>query len=126
MSLVFGSLFTLDGNGSVEEGSWNAPVQRNSAFGVPGSTVLTGARTDRPISFDVWIYNSFATEADLITAVDAVNAEQNEETTLTVDSQSYGRCLFDGLVPRRPRPRISSPNLGWLWIGQARFTQLEP
>jgi hypothetical protein len=126
MALVFGSKFTLNGNGSASEGPWNAPVQRNSAFGVPGSTVLTGARTDRSLVFDVWIYNSFATETDLKAAVDAVEAVQNEETTLTVDSQSYGRCLFDGLAPRQPRARINSPNLGWLWVGQARFTQLQP
>lgn len=126
MALVFGSIFTLNGNGAVDEGPWNAPVQRTAAFGVPGSTVLVGAQTDRALTFDIWIYNSYATEADLRTAVEAIEAEQNKETTLTVDSQSYGRCLFDGLVPRRPRPRINSPNLGWLWIGQARFTQLQP
>jgi len=71
-------------------------------------------------------YNSFASEADLKAAVDAVEAITGREATLTVDSQSYGRCLFDGLVPRSPRARINSPNLGWLWIGQARFTQLQP
>ena len=126
MALVFGSLFTLNGNGTAQEGAWNFPQQRNVAFGVPGSTVLAGARTDRPLSFEIWIYNSYSTEANLKAAVDAVEALTGREATLTVDSQSYGRCLFDGLVPRSPRPRINSPNLGWLWIGQARFTQLQP
>lgn len=126
MALVFGSLFTLNGNGQAEEGAWNFPRQQNTSHGVPGATVLTGARTDRPLSFEIWIYNSFASEADLKAAVDAVEAITGREATLTVDSQSYGRCLFDGLVPRSPRARINSPNLGWLWIGQARFTQLQP
>ena len=126
MSVVFGSLFTLNGNGSLTEGDVVAPTQENSQFGVPGTTFLTGPATSRDLSVELWIYNSYATEAALRTAVSSVEAEINKEATLTIEGESYGRCRFDGLSPRRPRPRINSPNLGWLWIGEARFTQLEP
>lgn len=127
MAIVFGSLFTINSHGPPEEGPWENPVQENGAFGVPGITFLAGAQTVRTIEIEIWIYNSYATEADLRTALAAIEAEQNNEATLTIDSQSYNRSRFDGLIPRRPRSRFYSRQFtSWTYLGTARFTQLQP
>jgi hypothetical protein len=127
MAIVFGSLFTINSHGPVGESSFEAPVQETAAFGVPGVTVLAGARTKRTVESEVWIYNSYATEADLLTAIEAISDITNRETTLTIDSQSYGRALFVGLVPRQPRSRFYSRQfMSWIYLGTARFVQLQP
>jgi hypothetical protein len=127
MAIVFGSLFTIDYHGPVEETSFAAPVQETSAFGVPGVTVLAGARTTRNVSTEVWIYGGYATEAALLAAIESVNAMTNREATLITASQSYGRSLFVGLVPRQRRSRFYSRQFAsWIYIGEARFVQLQP
>jgi hypothetical protein len=127
MSIVFGSLFTFTAHGPVEETAFAAPVQETSAFGVPGVTVLAGPRTSRNVSSEVWIYGGYATEAELLADIESFNALTNRETTLTIDSQSYGRSLFVGLVPRQRRSRFYSRQFAsWIYIGEARFVQLQP
>jgi hypothetical protein len=127
MAIVFGSLVTFTEHGPVEETPFNAPVQETSAFGVPGVTVLAGARTTRNVSSEVWIYGGYATEAALLADIESFNALTNRETTLTIDSQAYGRSLFVGLVPRRQRSRFYSRQFAsWIYIGEARFVQLQP
>jgi hypothetical protein len=127
MAIVFGSLFTINSHGPVEESPFEAPVQETGAFGVPGVTVLAGARTKRTVSAEVWIYATYAVEADLLTEIETISAIQNRETTLTIDSQSYGRALFVGLEPRQPRSRFYSRQFtSWIYIGRARFVQLQP
>jgi len=127
MAIVFGSLFTINSHGPVEEQPWNAPTQQNSAPGVPGVTFLDLARESRPLQSEVWIYGGYATEDALRTALAAIEAKTNQEATLTIDSQSYNRSRFDGLTPRPKRSRFySRQHTSWMYIGIARFTQLQP
>jgi hypothetical protein len=128
MAIVFGSLFTINSHGPVLEDPWAAPLQENSAAGVPGVTFLDLGRKVRGVQVqDVWIYGGYSTEATLRTALTSIEGETNKEATLTIDSQSYGRCRFDGLVPRQPRSRFyNRQEASWHYIGTARFTQLQP
>lgn len=127
MALVFGSLFTINSHGPVVEDGWQAPVQENTAAGVPGVTFLDLGRKIRTLQTEVWIYGAYATEADLRTVLTSIEGNTNKQTTLTIDSQSYGTCRFDGLVPRQPRHRFyNRQETSWHYIGTARFTQLQP
>lgn len=127
MAIAFGSLFTINSHGPVVEEPWAAPVQESAAFGVPGVTFLDSKQKLRGLQTEVWIYGGYATEAALRTALSAIEAHHNKEATLTIDSQSYGRSRFDGLVPRQPRSRFyNRQESSWQYIGTARFTQLQP
>ena len=126
MALNFNGLDIPGTHEDIRVDPWTFPLQKNTLFGLVGTTVLVGYVTERRLAVPMWIWNGYSQGA-LNSAMYTLESYTGTVGTLTElgnVSRTFPSCLFYGFATEfGPHP---SPQLGWFVSGTLVFEQLRP
>lgn len=109
-------------------GDWQQQSQVTTLFGLEGSVLLYGGRTNRPLSIPLWFYSSFNSEGALNDAIATIESKIGRIGTVTVNAAStvnYQNSELQAVRHVEP-PLPPNSHIGWSQLLSLEFLQLRP